>query len=105
MTKGGRRKSDNLSDSKTKGDVKSESNKGPIESNKGPGGHGPGLLFLGLPTRYRGLEGDHVVWNAHRLYGAVRWPLVTTNWNPLEFFGGDEEMSGHTVGVFERLSE
>jgi hypothetical protein len=30
---------------------------------------------LGLPTGI-----DYVTVNAHRVYGKVRWPLITANW-------------------------
>jgi hypothetical protein len=39
-----------------------------------------GLLYLGLPT-FNGT--DSVEWNAHRIYGKLRWPLVTANWKPI----------------------
>lgn len=34
-----------------------------------------GALALGLPTGM-----DYVTVNAHRVYGKVRWPLITANW-------------------------
>jgi Caenorhabditis protein of unknown function, DUF268 len=34
-----------------------------------------GALALGLPTGI-----DYVTVNAHRVYGKVRWPLITANW-------------------------
>ena len=34
-----------------------------------------GALVLGIPTGR-----DRVVMNAHRIYGAVRWPLISANW-------------------------
>lgn len=39
-----------------------------------------GFLYLGLPT-HNGT--DSVEWNAHRIYGKLRWPLVTANWKPI----------------------
>lgn len=35
-----------------------------------------GKLFLGVPS-----GGDSIHWNAHRIYGAKRYPLLTINWN------------------------
>jgi Caenorhabditis protein of unknown function, DUF268 len=37
-----------------------------------------GYLYLGVPTGR-----DRVEYNAHRIYGAHRWPLVMVNWEPL----------------------
>ena len=34
-----------------------------------------GLLFLGVP-----LNSDVLAFNAHRLYGPARLPLLTANW-------------------------
>lgn len=39
-----------------------------------------GLLYLGVP-----MGPDQVVWNAHRIYGPSRLPLLTANW---ELLGG-----------------
>jgi Caenorhabditis protein of unknown function, DUF268 len=38
-----------------------------------------GYMLLGLPT---GL--DWIEYNAHRVYGKYRWPLMTTNWIPIQ---------------------
>ena len=35
-----------------------------------------GFLLLGLP----GGSEDNIRYNAHRMYGQYRWPLITTNW-------------------------
>ena len=35
-----------------------------------------GFLLLGLP----GGSEDSIRYNAHRVYGKYRWPLITTNW-------------------------
>jgi Caenorhabditis protein of unknown function, DUF268 len=40
--------------------------------------NGKGYLYLGIPTGRDGIE-----FNAHRIYGRHRWPLVTVNWDPL----------------------
>lgn len=35
-----------------------------------------GKMLLGLPSAMR----DSLTWNAHRIYGPARWPLILTNW-------------------------
>lgn len=40
-----------------------------------------GLFFLNVPS---GMDAIH--WNAHRIYGAWRKPLLTANWIVLGFF-------------------
>eukprot|EP00551_Chaetoceros_affinis_P003455 CAMPEP_0203651184 /NCGR_PEP_ID=MMETSP0088-20131115/26672_1 /ASSEMBLY_ACC=CAM_ASM_001087 /TAXON_ID=426623 /ORGANISM="Chaetoceros affinis, Strain CCMP159" /LENGTH=418 /DNA_ID=CAMNT_0050510221 /DNA_START=98 /DNA_END=1354 /DNA_ORIENTATION=- len=35
-----------------------------------------GQMMLGLPTCSK----DAVLWNIHRCYGPIRWPLITMNW-------------------------
>lgn len=68
-----------------------------------------GALVLGLPTGR-----DCVVMNAHRIYGAVRWPLLAANWiqvdsdlhNKMELL--EDNTTGKTrlsqlVFVFEKL--
>jgi hypothetical protein len=37
-----------------------------------------GWLYLGLPSC-----GDGYLSNLHRMYGKIRWPLITTNWIPI----------------------
>eukprot|EP00775_Hariotina_reticulata_P008065 gene8065-8260_t len=49
-----------------------------------------GLLFLNVPTH----STDTLVWNAHRSYGPIRYPLLTANWKVLSVFTKDKEMSG-----------
>ena len=39
-----------------------------------------GFLYLGVP----GGSEDEVQYNAHRVYGKYRWPLITTNWQVQE---------------------
>lgn len=41
-----------------------------------------GLLFLALPVGQ-----DTVVWNAHRVYGQFRLPLLLAGWKIIDFFG------------------
>ncbi|CAI5489824.1 unnamed protein product [Closterium sp. Naga37s-1] len=43
-----------------------------------------GLLFLGVPT-----GNDTLVFNAHRIYGPIRMPLLTAGWRLLDVFGVD----------------
>jgi Caenorhabditis protein of unknown function, DUF268 len=42
-----------------------------------------GILYLGLPM---GL--DEVFWNAHRIYGPVRTPMMTAGWEVLGVYEG-----------------
>jgi len=65
-----------------------------------------GALVLGLPTGM-----DKVVMNAHRIYGAVRWPLVAANWiqvdselhNASELSDSTGDYQLQPVFVFEKL--
>jgi hypothetical protein len=41
-----------------------------------------GLLCLGIPVGQ-----DALVWNAHRIYGNIRLPLVIGNFKELEWIG------------------
>jgi hypothetical protein len=47
-----------------------------------------GLLFLNVPSS----TFDTLFWNAHRLYGPVRYPLLTANWKVLNVYSKDEEL-------------
>jgi len=44
-----------------------------------------GLLFLSVPTGK-----DKIYWNAHRVYGLLRLPLLLEGWEVVERFGYDE---------------
>ena len=44
-----------------------------------------GLLYIAVPT-----GPDCIVWNAHRVYGSVRWPVLTQNWIEVGSFGYSE---------------
>ncbi|MBI3508060.1 MAG: DUF268 domain-containing protein [Chlamydiia bacterium] len=44
-----------------------------------------GLLFLAVP-----IGKDHLVWNAHRVYGAIRLPLLLAGWKRIASFGFEE---------------
>ena len=41
-----------------------------------------GLMFLAVP-----LGPDRLVWNAHRIYGRIRFPMLTKGWEILDSFG------------------
>jgi hypothetical protein len=57
------------------GDIKAISNAKAMIKEKG-------LLFLAVPI---GL--DTLVWNAHRIYGRIRLPILLKNWKLLDVFG------------------
>jgi hypothetical protein len=53
-----------------------------------------GKLYLGLPT---GMDAVH--FNMHRVYGKIRWPLVTTNWQQMHGANhGEEEFLMNSTG-------
>ena len=53
-----------------------------------------GLLFLALPVGK-----DIVVWNAHRVYGRHRLPLLLAGWEVVATFGHNEALLDHdTIG-------
>jgi len=41
-----------------------------------------GLLFLAVPV-----SSDLLAWNAHRIYGKIRLPLLLEGWEIIDFFG------------------
>ena len=47
-----------------------------------------GILYLGVPT-----GADKLVWNAHRVYGLLRFPMLTANWLPVAVFGENGKLS------------
>lgn len=53
-----------------------------------------GLLFLAVPVGK-----DKVVWNAHRIYGRVRLPLLLKNWRVLRKFGYNFFKVGRDTGT------
>ncbi|XRB07684.1 DUF268 domain-containing protein [Pycnococcus provasolii] len=59
-----------------------------------------GRMFLGVPS-----GGDSVHWNAHRVYGAKRFPLLTVNWKLQAVFGvvkwGVSDWDTQPILVFE----
>jgi SAM-dependent methyltransferase len=57
-----------------------------------------GLLFLAVPTGR-----DFLFWNAHRVYGHARLPLLLRGWKTLQTFGGvdlDAVSTGYHQPVF-----
>ncbi|HXP89748.1 MAG TPA: glycosyltransferase [Fibrobacteria bacterium] len=56
-----------------------------------------GLLYLAVP-----MGRDILVWNAHRIYGRNRFPLLVKGWTTLGWFGADETIYDHpTIGSGE----
>jgi hypothetical protein len=55
----------------------------------GGGGGRAGLLYIAVPT-----GPDCIVWNAHRVYGPVRWPALTRHWLEVGSFGYSEAKRG-----------
>jgi SAM-dependent methyltransferase len=53
-----------------------------------------GLLYLAVPVGK-----DKVVWNAHRIYGRVRLPLLLKNWRVLRKFGYNFFKVGRDTGT------
>jgi len=54
-----------------------------------------GLMFLSIPAGY-----DKVVFNLHRVYGEKRMPMLLSNWDQLDLFGGYHGMfTNDTNGV------
>jgi len=53
-----------------------------------------GILILAVPV---GL--DKVVWNAHRIYGPIRFPILTTGWKLEGCVGMDESFMSRDTGV------
>ena len=46
-----------------------------------------GLLFLSVPVGK-----DTLVWNAHRVYGSIRLPLLLQGWEKIDSFGFEKEL-------------
>lgn len=55
-----------------------------------------GLLFLAVP-----MGQDAVVWNAHRIYGRKRFPLLVDGWNVVDSFGYDESVFDNRLGRWD----
>ena len=56
-----------------------------------------GLLFLAVP---RGK--DAIVFNLHRIYGPVRWPLLIAGWKVLDSDGVGEGLEEQALGSFRQ---
>ena len=54
-----------------------------------------GLLLLAVP-----IGSDALVWNAHRIYGRIRWPLLTAGWETVASFGFDAEQFDAPLGKY-----
>lgn len=64
-----------------------------------------GQLFLGIPSGPK-FE-DSVEFNAHRIYGKLRWPLIATNWKQADV-GFDRSFAHAGVGLsylFNKVNE
>ena len=46
-----------------------------------------GLLYLAVPV-----GADQLVWNAHRIYGRLRLPLLLSDWEMVDSFGFSPEL-------------
>ena len=55
-----------------------------------------GWLILGVPV-----GSDALVWNAHRIYGRTRFPLLTEGWELLDSFGFDQDSFDAELGRWE----
>lgn len=51
-----------------------------------------GLLMLAVPVGK-----DKVVWNAHRIYGTLRLPLLLKDWNIVETYGIEKDYMNDSV--------
>ncbi len=57
-----------------------------------------GLMFLSIPVGK-----DELVWNAHRVYGRIRLPLLLQEWKVIDTFGYTDSLldrGGHIQPVF-----
>jgi hypothetical protein len=55
-----------------------------------------GLLFLSVPVGF-----DALAWNAHRIYGRKRFPLLTEGWEVLDSFGFTEDRFDAKLGEWD----
>lgn len=44
---------------------------------------------------------DAVVWNAHRIYGRIRLPLLFEGWDVVDSFGFNEKQFKETLGRWD----
>jgi hypothetical protein len=56
-----------------------------------------GLLFLAVP-----IGQDCLCWNAHRIYGPIRWPLLINGWETVSAFGFDPIDFNRPLTAFEQ---
>ena len=55
-----------------------------------------GVLFLAVP-----MGPDAVVWNAHRIYGRKRFPVLIDGWDVVDSFGYDEGVYDQRIGRWD----
>ena len=56
-----------------------------------------GILFLSVP-----IGPDKLVWNSHRIYGRIRFPMLIKNWSLVDSSGFEEEnFDAEDVGVHQ----
>ena len=53
-----------------------------------------GLLLLAVP-----MGRDALVWNAHRIYGPLRWPRLIEGWEVVDSFGFEERLYDAELGA------
>ena len=57
-----------------------------------------GILFLAVP-----IGPDALVWNAHRIYGRLRLPLLLEGWKILDTFGFEEsQLNQGEIGAYSQ---
>eukprot|EP01121_Diplochlamys_sp_Union-15-3_P010927 TRINITY_DN3123_c0_g1_i2.p1 TRINITY_DN3123_c0_g1~~TRINITY_DN3123_c0_g1_i2.p1 ORF type:complete len:259 (-),score=30.17 TRINITY_DN3123_c0_g1_i2:124-900(-) len=56
-----------------------------------------GLLFIAVP-----IGQDHLVWNAHRIYGRLRLPLLFQNWEVVGTFGVDVTSCERSEDIYKQ---
>jgi len=48
-----------------------------------------GILYLSVP-----IGKDRLIWNAHRIYGPIRLPMLLKEWELVDSFGFDKSLFG-----------
>lgn len=51
-----------------------------------------GMLMLAMPT-----GNDKIKFNSHRIYGNIRWPLVSANWDPIDAVTDFTQKTGESI--------
>jgi hypothetical protein len=59
-----------------------------------------GIFYLGVPTNVQ----DSLWWNAHRVYGFARWPMLAANWELESIHMPHQEYAGHYDKFWESMS-